>query len=356
MKSPARDSAYSLRDIRFSYPGRRSSFSCEIDSLDIGTGDIVALVGPNGSGKSTLLMLLAFLLRPAFGILAFNGSKPWSDPDKISKSRRRAVLVTHHPFLFKGTVGDNLLFGLKIRGVPEADWTPRISEALSYVELDGWESKAVSALSAGEVQRVALARAMVLRPEVLLLDEPTANIEAGLTSRIEAVIRELSRVRGMTVVFSTHNFSQASRLADDVVFLSAGRRVPFSHENCFSGLARTDGRTSWIEPKPGFRIVFPGVHRGHMTCLINPDSIRVSKDDSPEPASVPNLFSGNVTRLETTEEGLALVRVQGDLTFRATVPLEELRRLGVSLSQNVLVRFSPEAVQIVRGPSGVSPP
>jgi tungstate transport system ATP-binding protein len=356
MKNRGKEPAYSLRDIRFSYPGRRSPFSCEIDTLEIGSGDIVSLVGPNGSGKTTLLMLLAFLLRPGGGRMAFRGSEPWADPEGIPKLRRRAVLVTHHPFLFKGTVGENLAFGLKIRDLPVSEWGPRISDALSLVELEGWESRAVAALSAGQAQRVALARAMVLRPEVVLLDEPTANIETGLAARIEAVIRELSRVKGTTVVFSTHNFSQASRLADDIVFLSAGRRVPFGHENCFSGLAETDGQTSWIEPKPGLRIVFPGAVRGRLTCLINPSSIRISPGESPRASPGPNVFSGNVTRLETTEEGLALVRVQGDLTFRATVPLEEFRRLGVSLSQNVLVRFSPESVEIVRGQSGASSP
>jgi tungstate transport system ATP-binding protein len=347
MKRPA----YSLRDLRFSYPGSRSSFSCDIDALDIPAGDVVALVGPNGSGKTTLLMLLAFLLRPAGGRMEFQGSDPWAEPEGISKARRRAVLVTHHPFLFKGSVRDNLVFGLRVRGVPEPDRSLRISEALSLVELDGWESTSVTALSAGQAQRVALSRAMILRPEVLLLDEPTANLETGLASRIEAVVRELSRVKGTTVIFSTHNTSQAFRLADDVVFLSAGRRVPFSHENCFSGLAETDGRTSWIEPKPGLRIVFPGAFRGHLTCLINPGSIRVVAADPPGPPPSPNVFSGRITRLETAEEGLALVRIQGDLIFRATVPLGDFHRLGVSLSQTVLVRFDPEAVEVVHGPS-----
>ncbi len=343
---------YSLEDIRYSYPGSDASFVLEIGGLDIGKGEIVAFVGPNGAGKTTLLTLLAFLLRPAGGRIEFDGADPWADPGRTSAARRRAVLVTHHPFLFKGTVRDNLEFGLKTRDIPESDRAARVAEALSFVELSGWESRASAGLSAGQAQRVALARAMVLRPQVLLLDEPTANIETGLASRIEAVLREFSRIKGTTVVFSTHNTSQASRLADEVIFLSAGRRIRFSHENCFSGPAETDGEMSWIEPKTGLRIVFPGVQRGRLTCLIDPDAISVFPEGPPGSAPGPNAFSGRVTRLETTEEGLALVRVQGDLTFRATFSLAEFGRLGVSLSQNVLVRFDPEAVEIVRGPSG----
>ncbi len=347
--------AYSFKDVRFSYPGRDSSFAIEIDDLDIRTGDIAALVGPNGAGKTTLLMILAFLLRPDRGKIEFEGADPWLDAEAIIQARRRAVLVTHHPFLFKGTVGDNLVFGLKIRGEPEPGWTSLVAEALSFVELEGLESTGISTLSAGQAQRVALARAMVLRPRVLLLDEPTANIESGLSSRIEAVIREFSRVKGTTVVLSTHNYSQASRLADKVIFLSSGRRVRFSHENCFSGVAETDGQQSWIEPKPGVRIFFSGAHRGHLTCLINPDSIQILPAEKRDPGQTPNLVAGRVTRLETTEEDMALVRVAGDLVFRATVPLGELRRLGISLSQNVLLRFSPDAVEVARGRAGGSP-
>jgi tungstate transport system ATP-binding protein len=229
--------AYDLHDVRYVYPGSLSGFALEIDSLRIGAGESLALVGPNGAGKTTLLMILSFLVKPASGRLEFLGGAPWADESRALLARRETVLVTHHPYLFKGTVFDNLAFGLKVRGVPEAAWPARVRAALALVELSGWELRSAAGLSAGQAQRLALARALAIQPRALLLDEPTANIEAGLALRIEAVFREIGRETGATVVFSSHNFSQASRLADGILYISGGKRVAFGHENCFSGTA-----------------------------------------------------------------------------------------------------------------------
>jgi len=340
--------AYALDGLRFAYPGPPSGFALDLEPLRIDSGEILSLVGPNGAGKTTLLMILAFLLRPSRGRLEFFGQECWSEEARTVRARREAVLVTHHPYLFKGSVFDNVAFGLKVRGIAQADWPDRVGRALELVELTGFESKSAAGLSAGQAQRVALARAMALRPRALLLDEPTANIEAGLALRIEAVIRETVRETGATVVLSSHNISQASRLADDILYLSDGRRVRFSHENCFSGTARTDGRESWIEPRPGSRIVFPGSVSGHITCVINPADIRISGAGH-QAAGVPgkDTFSGRVTRLEMTENDTALVRVSGDLTFRVTVPVQEIEARAISLSRNVLIKFEPEAVEII---------
>lgn len=341
------EKAYALDGIRYTYPGSSSSFCLELDSLSIGAGDMLALVGPNGAGKTTLLLILALLIRPSQGSLAFFGEDPWGGDDRILRARRAAVLLTHHPYLFKGTVFENVAFGLKVREIPETEWPARIRPALSLVELSGLEKKSAAGLSAGQAQRVALARALALKPRVLLLDEPTANIEAGLALRVEAIVREICHESGTTVVFSTHNFSQASRLGDEILYLSEGRRVRFSHENCFSGTAQTDGRRGWIEPRPGTRIVFKGARTGHVTCVINPERIRLFAADDIAAAEGPNVFKGRVTRLELTEADQALVRVSGELTFRVTIPLSEIQVHAVSLSRPVLIKFEPEAVELI---------
>lgn len=342
------DAVYGLESVAFSHPGPSgAAFRLEIDALTIRAGEVLALVGPNGAGKTTLLSLLAFLARPDAGRLAFLGDDPWADGDRVVAARREAVLVTHHPYLFKGSVGDNVAFGLKVRKTPMSEIAGRVRSALALVELDGWERRSASGLSAGQAQRVALARALALRPRVLLLDEPTAHLDAALGMRMEALLRETGPERGTAVVFSTHNFSQASRLADAILYLSEGRRVEFSHENCFSGTASTDGRTSWIEPKPGLRIVFPGARRGHVTCVIDPAAIRISPAAGAPPAAGPNVFRGRVTRMETTDAATALVRTGGDLVLRAAVPVRDLEAAGVSLSREVLLRFDPEAVEVV---------
>jgi len=351
----AAGSVYALDGIRYApKSGRRTGFVLEIEALGVDEGNILALVGPNGAGKTTLLMLLAFLARPEAGRIGFRGRFPWEEGEGAADiARRETVLATHHPYLFKGTVGDNLAFGLKVRGVPAAEWPARVREALALVEMPGWGERPVAGLSAGQAQRVALARAFVLRPKVLLLDEPTANVESGLGMRIEAVIGEFVRQAGTTVVFSTHNFAQASRLAGEILYLSEGRRATFSHENCFSGTAATDGRSSWIEPRPGMRIVFPGRTTGHVACVIDPGRIRleVRRGDGGSRPPEPNAFPGEIIRLEMIEGGRVLVRIAGELTFRAVLPRAEAAKEGISLSLPVLVRFDPEAVELVGPPS-----
>jgi ABC-type sulfate/molybdate transport systems ATPase subunit len=141
------------------------------------------------------------------------------------------VLLTHHPYLFKGTIADNVAFGLRIRRLPEDEVEDRVRAALALVELDGQGHRSAAGLSAGQAQRVALARALAVRPRVLLLDEPTANLDARLGPRIEAVLRESRAGTGTTVVFSTHDFSQASRLADAILYLSEGRRLETTMES-----------------------------------------------------------------------------------------------------------------------------
>jgi len=338
---------YRFEDVHFAYPASTSRFALEIDSLRVGGGETLALVGPNGAGKSTLLMILAFLARPGGGRLAYRDMNPWASEAELVAARREAVLVTHHPYLFRGTVGENLAFGLKLRKVPEADWPKRIGAALDLVEFQGRESVNVHTLSAGQAQRVALARAIVLGPKVLLLDEPTATLDAALGLRIEAVLRELGREAETTIVFATHDFSQATRLADEVLYLSEGRRVEYSHLNCFSGAASTDGRTSWIEPKPGVRIVFPGERTGHVTCVIDPASISIRPaDDGRAPRPAPNVFGGKITRMDLIGPASALLRVSGDLIFRITVPIREVEAHGLSLSKAVLLEFKPESVEV----------
>jgi tungstate transport system ATP-binding protein len=120
------DAVYSLQDVRIRLSARPSPFSLELDALRLDQGEILALVGPNGAGKTTLLALLAFLNRPSGGRLIFLGRDPWQDEARVLQARRQAVLVTHHPYLFKGTISDNLAFGLEVRAFPKTNG-PRAS-------------------------------------------------------------------------------------------------------------------------------------------------------------------------------------------------------------------------------------
>lgn len=192
-------------------------FCLTIPVLDLTAGIIYPLTGSNGSGKSTLLKLLALLFPPQQGTIDFTACS-----GSLLSQRRRITLVEQAPYLISGTVKDNLSYGLKIREVPLSRHQQLLSEALDQVGLSNLITRRITTLSSGEKQRVALARALVLKPELLLLDEPTANIDTDSVPLIEALIRQLPE-QGVTVVCSTHDIEQPQRLGGSPLRMDRGQ-------------------------------------------------------------------------------------------------------------------------------------
>ncbi len=193
----------------------------DIDSLAISRGEILSIVGPSGAGKSTLLRLLNFLEPPTEGGIFFD-DRP-VPPDPPLALLRRVTTVFQRPVLLHRSVRANVAFGLQLRGLP-ADG--RVMESLAEVGLAELANEpATHKLSGGEMQRVALARALVLRPDVLLLDEPTANLDPYNVGLIESIVREQNAKRGTTIVLVTHNVFQARRLAHRVGLLLGGKLI-----------------------------------------------------------------------------------------------------------------------------------
>jgi tungstate transport system ATP-binding protein len=180
------------------------------------------VVGPNGAGKTTLLRILAFLLRPDEGRIAFRGFELAALGPPLDL-RRSVTLVMQEPYFFSGTVLQNAEYGLRARGVEKGASRRRAQEALDRVGLIGLASQKARTLSGGEGKRLAVARAVAVEPEVLLLDEPTADVDEKNLARIEALILELHREKGTTVILSTHDRNQGSRLSTQVLPLSGGR-------------------------------------------------------------------------------------------------------------------------------------
>lgn len=200
-----------------------------IDELTVRAGEVLAVVGPSGAGKSTLLRLLAFLETPAAGTLHFDGSRcgaSWPDLD----ARRRVTMVVQPPQLLRRSVSNNVAYGLRVRG--NRNRSDAIVAALHDVGLARLADAHASTLSSGERQRVALARALVLQPDVLLLDEPTAYLDPANVRIIEHAVTEISR-GGTTVVMVTHNLFQARRLAQRIALLVDGRLVEVAAESDF---------------------------------------------------------------------------------------------------------------------------
>lgn len=195
-----------------------------VDSLSIQSGEILGLVGPSGAGKSTLLRLLALLESPRQGqvVLHFNGRDITYSTATIDE-RRQVTMVFQRPVLLSRSVRANIAYGLRIRGANEID--ARVDEALARVSLTHLANAPASTLSGGEMQRVAIARALVLEPRLLLLDEPTANLDPYNVRIIEDLIREQHAQRQTTIILVTHNVFQARRLAMRVALLLEGELV-----------------------------------------------------------------------------------------------------------------------------------
>ena len=196
------------------------NFSLSIKRLDLQPRRIYALTGPNGAGKSTLLRAMALLILPQQGTVTFANA----GSGNLTQQRQKVSLVEQSPYLLDGNVYDNLAFGIRLRGVRGNEQKKRIKLALEMVGLDGFERRKTRKLSGGEIQRVALARAIVLEPEVLLLDEPTSNIDSTSLQAFERLIRCLPS-QGITVVFSTHDLSQPERLGDQMIRIENGRLI-----------------------------------------------------------------------------------------------------------------------------------
>ena len=213
MKAPTRAALVTLQGAEVHYGPVRAL--CAID-LTLHRGDRLALVGANGSGKTSLLRLLHGLV-PAGGRRIEHRLEP-------EGRLLRAAMLFQRPFLLDLSVQRNLLLALWLKGVPAAERPRRADDALERVGLAGLAGRGARELSGGQQQRLALARVWAARPDVLLLDEPTASLDPSAKREVERLMDEFA-AEGMTLVFSTHNLGQAKRLASRVAYLEAGRLV-----------------------------------------------------------------------------------------------------------------------------------
>lgn len=217
---------YVLQGVTQRYNGR---FVLSLDKMQIQRGEILALVGPSGAGKSTLLRLLNFLEPPTSGIIMFDGTAV--NGNLPLATRRRVTTVFQKPALLKRSVAANIGYGLGLRG--EKISPELLDHWLTRLGLQELRNQKASKLSAGEAQRAALARALVIRPDVLLLDEPTANLDPYNVDLIENIVREENQQNNTTVVLVTHNVFQAKRLAHRTALLMGGKLVELSETAVF---------------------------------------------------------------------------------------------------------------------------
>ncbi|HSM31791.1 MAG TPA: ATP-binding cassette domain-containing protein [Woeseiaceae bacterium] len=184
-------------------------------SFWIGSSGRTVILGPNGSGKSVMLRLCHGLLTPTSGEIRWGRLS-------VARAREQQAMASQHPVLLRRTVTGNLLHVLRVKGVPKAERPALVDAALEQAGLAELGSRAARTLSGGQQQRLAIARAFVLKPAVLLLDEPTANLDPAGVRGVEELIDAIGAA-GTKIMMSTHDIAQARRLAADVMFLNDGR-------------------------------------------------------------------------------------------------------------------------------------
>jgi len=221
---------YEISSLKHTYAGKTV---LEIDRLTVQPASIIGLIGPNGSGKSTLLKLLGLIERPTRGVIHFNGRpvEPFSD-----EARFLITLLPQEPFLMKRSVLNNVAYGLKLRGKNE-DMVDRVYEALSMVGLPGkdFAKRSWYALSGGEAQRVALAARLALKPKVLLMDEPTASVDAASAQLIKEASLRARQDLGTTLIIASHDWQWLYEICDEILHLFKGRIFGTGRETVIFG-------------------------------------------------------------------------------------------------------------------------
>lgn len=290
-------------------------------TLDIGGGTVTALLGPSGCGKTTTLKLIAGLLVPSRGSTRF-GSR---DMTGVAAERRGAVMVFQDDRLFPYlSVGDNVAFGLRMNGVPKRQRWHSAEAALERVGLERLANRRPAELSGGQRQRVALARALILNPDVLLLDEPLAHLDAHLREGMRELILDIHREQGLTTVVVTHDQEEAVILADDIALLFDGRLQQHGAPQTFferpstESTARFFGATNFIsghrrgklvDTPLGTLSVPDGAPSGaDVWVTIRPERVRIAPGDSNGSHQVvgtvrSSAFLGHRTRATLTVPG-----------------------------------------------------
>lgn len=188
-------------------------------SLKIQEGEFVTLLGPSGCGKTTLLNLMAGFAEADNGEIFIDGQLVTETPPY---QREIGIVFQNYALFPHMNVAKNVGYGLRMRGVPKAEIAQRVEQALALVKLQGYGERKPSELSGGQQQRVALARALVIRPKVLLLDEPFSALDKNLRLSMQIELKDIQRKLGVTTVFVTHDQSEALSMSDRVVVMSAG--------------------------------------------------------------------------------------------------------------------------------------
>ena len=332
---------YELKNLKKTYNQRHV---LDLDGLRLEKDKVLGLLGPNGAGKTTLLEILAFLARPSSGELWFEREKVDFSGGKLIDLRRKVVMVEQQPILFTTTVSKNVEFPLKIRNIPKGERERAVGELLELVGMGMFKNASAHRLSGGETQRIAIARALACSPEVILMDEPTASVDVENQITIERIIREINREKRISVIFTTHNMIQASRLADETVFLFEGKIARSIYENIFSGYVEVDSKGyKHCVLQNGLKLRVSSQKSGSIRISIDPSKVILNqKESSP---GTHNSFKGTLVQL-ADEQSRVRALVDVGTPMSVLIPKEVFKSLKLDLGEEVWLSCPKESIDI----------
>jgi len=332
-------------------------------SFGVERGEIFALIGPNGAGKTTLLRILDLLDEPSSGTVWLQGARVNYSARDRQALRRRIGMVFQQTVLFNTSVFNNVAYALKIRGEDERNIEKKVKEALKIGQLEGFEGKNALKLSGGEAQRVALAQVLVTEPELLLLDEPTANLDPRNVSIVEEVLSWVNRERKTTIIVATHNMFQAETLASRAALLLEGRMEKIGKiqeiftlpsktltkfarlENVFAGVSRISKEgTSIIDVGEGVQIEAAVQRLGNVSVYVRPEDIILSVQ--PIVTSARNTFEGRVAQISNLGS-IVKLRVKAGKGFTVQITKRSFNEMRLNLDSRVFLAFKASTVQVI---------
>lgn len=342
------------------YAGKKA---LEDVNFRVENGEIFVVMGPNGAGKTTLLRILDLLDEPSSGMILFDGSALNDSARDRQALRRRIGMVFQQTVLFNTSVFNNVAYGLKVRGKNGKNIEKRVKETLKIVQLEGFENKNALKLSGGEAQRVALAQALVTEPELLLLDEPTANLDPRNVSIVEEALSWVNKEKKTTMVIATHNMFQTETLAKRAALLLEGKIVKVGApqeiftlpskllasyarlENVFSGVSKVTGEgTSLVDVGDGLQIETAFEKTGNTTVFVRPEDIILSLN--PIVSSARNSFEGRI--VEISDLGaIVRLRVKAGRDFTVQITKRSFNDMQLNIDSKVFLAFKASSVQTV---------
>ena len=321
----------------------------DIPKLAIESGHTYALLGTNGAGKTTLLNILAFLKTPTTGIIHYNSQPVQYAESDLQHLRRKVIMVDQYPILFTTTVRKNLEFGLKIRGLGKKERDRIVDEMLDLVGMQHFAKARAQHLSGGETQRVAIARALALEPQVFLCDEPTASVDIENQNIIINILKQINESKKITVIFTTHDRSQAAGLAHHTLVLDQGRLVKSVYENVFAGVLKHDTSGNLycsIHDKISLLISQKDLNLSNrIRVVIDPEKLKLMDVEDNNCGS--NTISARVIQVMAENSNIRMV-VDAGINIALLMSPKKYEKTRPLIGESVRVCIPPEAIQILK--------